>query len=157
MYKWGSEDWQNNHISSEEAMKSQVLHTMWLHFCWVSRGNLKLILIDSQSPEWRVRAVPRHRPTGLTWHDLTLSLPSSKSTFFQSFQEKCISDAVRIGRIIIFDFHMSKLWKAKFSTLCGYNYFCWGSERNLKLILIDPQSQEWRVRAALRHRPTGLT
>ena len=33
---------------------------------------------------------------------LTLSLPSSKSTFSQRFEEKCISEVVRSGSIIIF-------------------------------------------------------
>ena len=28
MYKRGSENWSYNHFSSEEAMKSQVLHTV---------------------------------------------------------------------------------------------------------------------------------
>ena len=48
---------------------------------------------------------------------LTLSLPSSNSTFSYPFKKKCISDEVRIGSIIIF--HLSKLWKAKFSILCN--------------------------------------
>ena len=48
---------------------------------------------------------------------LSLSLPSSKSTFSQPFKEKFISDVVRIGHIIIF--HLSKLWKAKFFILCN--------------------------------------
>ena len=42
--------------------------------------------------------------------------PSSKSESSQPFKEKCMSDAVRIGSIIIF--HLSKLWKAKFFILC---------------------------------------
>ena len=46
----------------------------------------------------------------------SLSLPSSKSTFSQPFKDKCINDLGRIGSIIIF--HLSKLWKAKFSILC---------------------------------------
>ena len=48
---------------------------------------------------------------------LTLSLLSSKSTFSQPFKEKCVSEVVRICSIIIF--HLSKLWKVKFSILCG--------------------------------------
>ena len=48
---------------------------------------------------------------------VTLSLPSSKRTFSQPFKEKCISEVMRIGSIIIF--HLSKLWKAKFFILCG--------------------------------------
>ena len=47
---------------------------------------------------------------------LTLSLLSSKSTFSKPFKRKCISEVARIVSIIIF--HLSKLWKAKFSKLC---------------------------------------
>ena len=39
-----------------------------------------------------------------------------RSTFTQPFKEKCRSDVVRIGSIIMF--HLSKLWKAKFFMLC---------------------------------------
>ena len=46
---------------------------------------------------------------------LTLSLSSSNSTFSQTFEEKCISEVVRIGSIIIS--HLSKLLKAKFFIL----------------------------------------
>ena len=45
----------------------------------------------------------------------TLSLPSSKSAFSQPFKEKCISDVVRSGSVIIC--HTCKLWKAKFFIL----------------------------------------
>ena len=41
---------------------------------------------------------------------LTLSIPSSKSTFSQPLKEKCICKVVRIG---------SKLWNAKFIILCN--------------------------------------
>ena len=48
---------------------------------------------------------------------LTLSLLSSKSTFSEPFKEKMyISEVLRIGSAIIF--HLSELWKAKFSILC---------------------------------------
>ena len=49
-------------------------------------------------------------------HYLTLSLPSSKSTFSQPLKEKCISEVVRIGSITIF--RLSELWKAMFFILC---------------------------------------
>ena len=48
---------------------------------------------------------------------LTLSLPSSKSTFSQPLKEKCICKVVRIGTLVII-FHSSKLWKTKFFILC---------------------------------------
>ena len=43
---------------------------------------------------------------------LSLSLPSSKSTFSQPLKNKLTSEVVRIGSIIIF--HPRKLRKAKF-------------------------------------------
>ena len=36
-----------NHLSSEEAMKNQVLRTVWF-FWWGCRGNLKLITFESE-------------------------------------------------------------------------------------------------------------
>ena len=41
---------------------------------------------------------------------------SSKRTFSQPFKQKCMSEVVRIGSIIIF--YLSKLWKARFFILC---------------------------------------
>ena len=55
---------------------------------------------------------------------LTLSLP------------RCISELVGIGSIIIF--HLSKLWKAKFSILCVY-IFWWGCMGKLKLIALGSE------------------
>ena len=60
-----------------------------------------------------------YRPFLSLWTSLirlTLSLQRSKRTFSQPFKEKCKSEVVRIGSIIIF--HLSKLWKAKFFILC---------------------------------------
>ena len=54
-----------------------------------------------------------------TWAVLEItktSRTSSRSTFSQPFEEKCVSVVVRIGSIIIL--RLSKLWKAKFSILC---------------------------------------
>ena len=45
------------------------------------------------------------------------STPKFKSTFSQPLEEKCRSEVVRIGSIIIFD--LSQIWKAKFFILCG--------------------------------------
>ena len=47
---------------------------------------------------------------------VTLSLPSSKTTFSPPFKEKCIGEVVRIGSIIIS--HLSKLWNTKFFIPC---------------------------------------
>ena len=51
-----------------------------------------------------------------TLDKLTLSLPSSKGAVPNLPKEKCMSEVVRIGSIIIS--HLSKRWKAKFFTLC---------------------------------------
>ena len=48
---------------------------------------------------------------------LSLSLPSSKSTFPQPFKEKCISEVVRIGSIIIFIWVSYEKEITKFSLL----------------------------------------
>ena len=50
------------------------------------------------------------------WCLLTLSLLSSTSVFSQPFKKRCMSDVARICSIITF--HLSKLWKVKFSILC---------------------------------------
>ena len=48
---------------------------------------------------------------------LTLSLPSSKPTFSQTFEEKCTSEVQY--ELVVIIFHLSnKLWKAKFFILC---------------------------------------
>ena len=66
--------------------------------------------------------LPKRRTQSSTWicgcRDAwpTQQLPSSKSTFSQPSKEKCISEVMRIGSMILF--HLSKLWKAKFSLLC---------------------------------------
>ena len=43
--------------------------------------------------------------------------PHSKITFSQAFKEKCVSEVVRIGSMVIF--YLGKLWKAKFFMLCN--------------------------------------
>ena len=66
------------------------------------------------------------------------SLPSSRNTFFRPFKEKCKSEVVRIGGIIIF--HPSKLLKAKFFLLCGVIFLV-----RLQAKLEIDHSLEWRV------------
>ena len=54
-------------------------------------------------------------------HESTLLIIfTPKKYILQSSQEKSISDIVRISSIIIF--HLSKLWKAKFSIVCDVVY-----------------------------------
>ena len=61
---------------------------------------------------------------------LTLSLPSSKGSFSQSFKEKCTSKAARIGNIIIF--YLSKCYDKPSSSYC----VMWSFWRNLVLITL---------------------
>ena len=79
-------------------------------------------LPDTVGEYYCVTFASRHQPN-IRWREeccFTLSLPSSKSTFSQPFKEKCTSEVIRIGSIIIF--HLSKLWKAKFFILCDIIY-----------------------------------
>ena len=57
------------------------------------------------------------------------------------FQEKRISEVVRISSIIIF--HLSKLWKAKVFIFV-VQYFWWGCRGKLKLITVG---SEWKGQA----------
>ena len=68
---------------------------------------------------------------------LTLSLLSSKVHSPNLLKRKCISKAVRICIKIIF--HLSKLWKAKFSLLCDV-IFLVRLQRNFDI----DHSQEWK-------------
>ena len=70
-------------------------------------------LSTPSSKSWLPRVCKRRR--------LSLSLPSSKSTFSQLFKEKCMSEVVIIGSIIIFD--LRKLWKAKSFKWCNSREF----------------------------------
>ena len=91
--------------------------TRWCALAW-----REACTIPTPTLVWRCSSCDRlvylalHRVVGLftrvSFHDscsneaLTLSLPSSISTFSQPFKKKCTSEVVRIGSIIIF--HLSK-------------------------------------------------
>ena len=92
----------------------------------------------------------KHSHTEHCWSWLTLSLLSSKSTFSQTFKEKCIIEVVRIGSIIIF--HLRKLWKTKFFILCDVTLLVRG---NLILITLDSESVCNQTKC-LRHQMTHL-
>ena len=48
-YRWGSASLWYNHLSSEQAMKGKVLHTVWCYiFCEAPRRNFKLITLGSK-------------------------------------------------------------------------------------------------------------
>ena len=75
---------------------------VWTHsrLCFKPRSKESRIKLQR---EWIQRGISfkkKHQDSEIV-HGLTLSLPSSKSTFSQPFEEKCISDVVRIGCSII--------------------------------------------------------
>ena len=49
MYEWCSENWQFNQLSSEQAIKCQVLHTVW----YISGEKLKEKIMADNSLEWK--------------------------------------------------------------------------------------------------------
>ena len=52
MYKWGIENWQYIYLSSEQAMKSHVLHTVW---CNISAEALQGKFEIARDRKWRVK------------------------------------------------------------------------------------------------------
>ena len=56
--------------------------------------------------------------SGVRAGQLTISHPSSKTTFSQAFKEKYVSKVVRIGCMINLAYNLSKLWKVMFFILC---------------------------------------
>ena len=84
-----------NNLSSDVSYEQlTLLHTVWCYSSGEAAGEI-----------WWVKR-------------LTLSLPSFKSTYLsQPCKEQRISEVVRIEYSIII-FHLSKLWKARFSILC---------------------------------------
>ena len=64
--------------------------------------------------------------------------PKFKKYIPSTFEEKCISELVRIGSIIIF--HLSKLWNTKFFILCNIIFLVMLQGR----FEID-HSWEWKV------------
>ena len=76
----------------------------------------------------------------------TVSLPGSKSTFSQPFKEKCLSEVVTIGSIILC--YLSKLRTAKFSILCAVillmiTYYL------LKFITLRSERGQGRIRGSI--------
>ena len=69
---------------------------------------------------------------------LTLSYPGSKVNSPNLSKKKCISEVVRIGVIVII-FHLSKLWKARFSILCDVIFLA-----RLQGNFDIDHSQEWK-------------
>ena len=55
MYEWGNENWKHNHLSSEYAMKSQVLHTAWYNISAEDAGEIW---------HWSLLGVKRNRLLG---------------------------------------------------------------------------------------------
>ena len=122
MYRKSSESWWCNHLSSELAVKSQVLHTVLCNLSGEAAGEIW---------NWSLLGVKGLRLFCASPSLQTLSHPSSKGSFSKLLKEKCISEVVRIGSIIFFC--LSKLWKAKFFILCD-SLLRWGCRGSLKLI-----------------------
>ena len=110
-------------------------------------------LLLSTCPE--LIGTPKHQwlcqlMTGIHTHwpvELTLWFPSAKRTFSQPFKERCISEVARIGSIIIF--HLGKLRKAKFFTLCDVTFLVrlqgeiWSLLGVKELMKPGPSSSSW--------------
>ena len=122
--------------------------------CFASYGSCKNWTIDSVLhfrhipwPRINLRFIQAHSwALGKTNEDdnitiLTLSLPSSKSTFSQPFKEKCTSEIVRVVSIII-----SVSYEKPSSPYCAIERFWWGCRGNLILITLESE----RVKSAKR-------
>ena len=85
--------------------------------CWLS-DHFLYVLVNSyllQRPALELREVPLFYTL---FNSSSMQVRRSQNVHSPNlFEENCISEVVRIGSIIIF--HLSKLWKAKFSILCG--------------------------------------
>ena len=103
-------------LPPQVAFSSRMLFAWWwpLYRCWLWRS----LSVSSWTRGGLPPGISAPYSAVSFLHNsyLTLPLPSSKSTFSQRFKKKCISEVVRIGSMIIF--HLSKLWKAKFFSLC---------------------------------------
>ena len=83
-------------------------------------GGCKSRLMDSHSkPFTEGRLARQALPMLSQIFKLTLSLPSSKSTFSQPSKEKCISEVVRIGSIIIFQSESAMKSKVLHTVWCN--------------------------------------
>ena len=117
-------------------MKSQVLLPVWCNISGEAAGEIG---------DWS--------PLGLKgW---TFSLPSLKSTFSQPFKDKCISDVVRIGSVIIF--HLSKVWKAKFFMLCDVSGEAAGEIWNRSLLGVKAEAEKISHQSCEHHTPPNTT
>ena len=113
--------WQSDLAVISSSCVAQSVHWQISTFRFRQRkntsGSLAIHKLGNKIPKI-LRTLPESCRSVFTWSGffLTLSLPSSKSTFSQPFKEKFISKIVRIGSMIIF--HLSKQWKATFFILC---------------------------------------
>ena len=84
-------------------------HTVWRTWLFIAYSNERLLHYQFSLPHPYISLEEG-------WENVLFELPSSKSAFSQPFKDKFISEVVRIASIIIF--HLSKLWRARFSILC---------------------------------------
>ena len=85
----------------------------WAFWSW--RTRVIWLCEDLLAGAIRCGETLQHCESGDQWIHLAWAL-RERDTFSQTFKEKCLSEVVVIGSIIIF--HLSKLWKAKFFVLC---------------------------------------
>ena len=112
-------------------MKSHVLYTVWCDITdgsagevWTSSLSGVKGLMPISTEEWVLNKTTGMFGYGcalsflndLTYDDYPFHSQVQKVHSPKPSKEKCISDAVRIGSIIIWQ--LNKLWKAKFFTLC---------------------------------------
>ena len=74
-------------------------------------------------------------------YSLTLSLPSSNSTFSQPHKEKCICEEVRIGSTIIF--HPSKPWKVQVLHTVCYVIFLMRLQRKIEMVTLGSEGVKY--------------
>ena len=97
----------------------------------------KLVPVRAQATPKRVNRTPGAKhPFVFCFSFIKPFTLKFNSTFPQPFKEKCISEVVRIGNVIIF--HLSKLWKAKFFIQCGVIFLVM-LQGNFKLITLGSE------------------
>ena len=101
---------------------------MWfMVYVWLSDSrNLSICLVSAKTNILN----PRRLYSAFSIR--TLSLPSSTWAFPQPFEDKRISEVVRIGSIIIF--YLNKVWKAMLFILCDVIFLVRLQRGDLKLI-----------------------
>ena len=98
---------------TREIWLNERAHSHWAEFVVFKRPHSCYIVKAAQPRSNQVVHFDYWKRVEAEWDlkRLTLSLLSSKSTFSQTFKEKCISEVARVDSIIIF--HLSKATKSQ--------------------------------------------